>query len=331
MQRVNVAIVNFMGGGRIHPIDDGRKSSYGISSSFLNHLLDTIREQGFDARFVPLGTPKIDILVASCGGNIKSVGPAAARSKKVLFWTEENISRKRINPQAIRNVADYWVGYCDAWSHGPSISADQFRIRYPHWMDYSKSVRPALEEGENGVFARLAEANSASLEGRNRWCCFIAGNKTNGRLRFLTALRRLGMRVDCAGRVGANMPRIRGNSGTKVKFIEGYVFNLCPENSAKPGYVTEKIIECCMGGAIPIYWGEAKLEPGVVNPDRVIYCERDGVLGPKAEATIKRLLSSEEELEKFFAQPPFLPTALETLRDHDRRLESLVAQMTSEL
>jgi hypothetical protein len=41
----------------------------------------------------------------------------------------------------------------------------------------------------------------------------------------------------------------------KIEAISAFRFNLCFENVEYPGYVTEKIIDCFVGGTIPVYWG----------------------------------------------------------------------------
>lgn len=41
----------------------------------------------------------------------------------------------------------------------------------------------------------------------------------------------------------------------KFKTISGYKFAICFENVSYPGYITEKIIDCFVAGAIPIYLG----------------------------------------------------------------------------
>jgi hypothetical protein len=41
----------------------------------------------------------------------------------------------------------------------------------------------------------------------------------------------------------------------KVKTLSNYRFALCFENTAFPGYVTEKIFDCFAAGCIPIYLG----------------------------------------------------------------------------
>ena len=40
-----------------------------------------------------------------------------------------------------------------------------------------------------------------------------------------------------------------------MAFLLNYRFNIACENSRSPGYITEKLVEPLMAGAIPIYWG----------------------------------------------------------------------------
>ena len=46
----------------------------------------------------------------------------------------------------------------------------------------------------------------------------------------------------------------------KMAFIKNYKFNIAFENSASPGYTTEKIIEPLSAFTIPIYWGNPLIE-----------------------------------------------------------------------
>lgn len=46
----------------------------------------------------------------------------------------------------------------------------------------------------------------------------------------------------------------------KIATMRPYKFAVCFENTALPGYVTEKIIDCFVAGVIPIYWGAPDIE-----------------------------------------------------------------------
>jgi len=55
----------------------------------------------------------------------------------------------------------------------------------------------------------------------------------------------------------------------KVSTLSNYRFALCFENTAFPGYVTEKIFDCFAAGCIPIYLGAPDIK-GLVPPGAFI-------------------------------------------------------------
>lgn len=56
----------------------------------------------------------------------------------------------------------------------------------------------------------------------------------------------------------------------KAAFLRRFRFDLAFENSASPGYVTEKIIEPLQAGCIPIYWGAPDVARDF-NPRRIVH------------------------------------------------------------
>ena len=46
----------------------------------------------------------------------------------------------------------------------------------------------------------------------------------------------------------------------KLDLISNYRFSLCFENMVRPGYITEKIIDCFVAGTLPIYFGAPDIE-----------------------------------------------------------------------
>lgn len=83
--------------------------------------------------------------------------------------------------------------------------------------------------------------------------------------------------VRCPGRVGNNCHPIGKSYSEKISFIRHGKFNICPENSAGDGYVTEKIFHALEAGTIPIYSGG--MRPEIVNPASYIYIPNIGDLG----------------------------------------------------
>lgn len=55
----------------------------------------------------------------------------------------------------------------------------------------------------------------------------------------------------------------------KDDILQGYMFNLCPENSMYPGYYTEKVPEAFGSGCIPVTWADQNIAHEF-NPDAFI-------------------------------------------------------------
>lgn len=101
------------------------------------------------------------------------------------------------------------------------------------------------------------------LNKREKFCAYLVtnGGNTNNPLlreRFFDILSAY-KQVDSGG-------KHRNNIGyfvqDKQKWLQGYKFNLCFENSSYPGYLTEKLIDAYNAGCVPIYWGDTTLRIG---------------------------------------------------------------------
>jgi hypothetical protein len=234
-----------------------------------------------------------------------------------VLCTHEVLTRAGISEQLMRRHFDYFVGSAGVAKAGdpPGLT----RVRYPHWAQGM------------GHFAQLRafEVLHSSSEDRRRSATFIAGNPNGGRrLKLIDDIRRTTkLNVLCAGKVGNNTARIGGGAPGKRNYIKRHLFNICPENTSYPGYVTEKLLEACVMGCIPIYWGHPTMEPGIINPDRVIRCESETRLGAKAATQIRTLMRDPVALRRFFDQPVFLPTAHEKMAELDRRLDNAILKM----
>ena len=56
------------------------------------------------------------------------------------------------------------------------------------------------------------------------------------------------------------MNNVGGPVKDKLEFCRGYKFNIAFENSASPGYTTEKIMEAYAAESVPIYYGNPTVE-----------------------------------------------------------------------
>jgi hypothetical protein len=116
--------------------------------------------------------------------------------------------------------------------------------------------------------------------------------------------------VDCPGRVLNNMtdaisPREGNWRAGKLDFIKDYKFTIAFENTAYPGYTTEKLMEPYQANSIPIYWGNPEVLRDF-NGDSMINCS-----GRSMEEIIDRIktLDNDDELYlKMLHEPPMNPT-----------------------
>ena len=72
------------------------------------------------------------------------------------------------------------------------------------------------------------------------------------------------------------------------------------------GYVTEKLRQALLAGAVPLYWGDSPVEPGVLNEGRILHWDGDGAA---ALATLRQLHENATAREAWFAQPVLEPGA----------------------
>ncbi len=92
------------------------------------------------------------------------------------------------------------------------------------------------------------------------FCSFVVSNANGNSLR-LDFFKRLSKykKVASGGRLMNNIGMPNGVPD-KMAFISKYKFNIAFENSASPGYTTEKMIEPLSAFSVPIYWGNPLIE-----------------------------------------------------------------------
>ena len=118
--------------------------------------------------------------------------------------------------------------------------------------------------------------------------------------------------------------RYRGTAGAKRGVLSRYRFCLCYENTAFPGYITEKIFDCFVAGTIPVYLGA----PDVKNwiPAEAFVNAR-GLDDRRAlEHSLRSLSSSEAERIRTAGRTFLGSRAVERFAS-DRFLQGLVAKI----
>jgi alpha(1,3/1,4) fucosyltransferase len=135
-------------------------------------------------------------------------------------------------------LSDYHIGfdYCD----NPRY------LRFPNFLTYYK---PELLTG-------LRDPDEI-VKQKTKFCAFVVSNEhAKERIDFFHALSKY-KKVDSGGRALNNIGQ---SVKDKMEFIKSYKFVIAFENSAYPGYTTEKIYEPFLVNSVPLYWGNQLID-----------------------------------------------------------------------
>ena len=120
--------------------------------------------------------------------------------------------------------------------------------------------------------------------------------------------------VDCPSSAFHNMewPKDLQNKHEtgKVQLLRRYRYNIAPENDRsyrEGGYNTEKVVQCLLGGTIPVYWGDTPFEPQVFNERRILQY-LDGQ-NRSITDTVGQLERDAQFRLKWFSEPVLVPEA----------------------
>jgi len=124
------------------------------------------------------------------------------------------------------------------------------------------------------------------------------------RTRFFEALNKTYKRIDALGKCYHNRDEPTAPAGWTIhdRFIHAmreYKFVMSFENMATPGYFTEKLFNAYLGGALPIYWGDPRVDE-LVNTEAFIWCKEypEDVRGPWARC-IDRVIELDSDPVKY--------------------------------
>jgi hypothetical protein len=179
-----------------------------------------------------------------------------SKKKKSLYKKIENIFLSRMQKK-MHKISIFFSGednlpnlsMFDITLSGTKIQDDRI-IYFPLWflnIDWFDNQSHMTD-----VMTRLGrpikpiELVSVSKNKKNLFCSAVFRNQHFLRLYAVAQIEKYG-KCDIYGK----------NNAVKMKLdaLDPYIYNLCFENSASPGYVTEKLIEAKICGCVPIYYG----------------------------------------------------------------------------
>lgn len=146
----------------------------------------------------------------------------------------------------------------------PNFALSDFEIGFDYDPDPRYLRFPLYVQYQNDLFSpgKLEEEMTDEdidtiIQEKTEFCCFLISNgKCKIRNSFFEQLNKV-KRVYSGGRYANNIGRSIDN---KYEFIKNYKFTIAFENSAFPGYTTEKVLQPHYVKTIPIYWGNPVID-----------------------------------------------------------------------
>lgn len=139
-------------------------------------------------------------------------------------------------------------------------------------------------------------------------------------------------KVDCPGKLLNNCSNEELNKVGIPTYVKQYKFIICSENftNNQHGYITEKLMNACLSGAIPIYYGEPDIEDlKVFNFNRILLLNSKNI--NDIATRVGELYSNPDLLEEFYRQPVFCDTAFETISNMFSNINTFFHNLRNEL
>jgi len=234
-------------------------------------------------------------------GNKKNLVYSKAKCK--IFFSGENV-----NDKIIRN-GEYKGNCVDnvSLSSGFDYLETENYLRFPLWLLYYFSSDNSKDKIRNIL------NNFKKHYQKVKFCSLVASHDRSGiRTKIYNEISKIAP-VDCPGALLHNDDTLyKRYADNKAVYLQLYKFNICPENSVSPGYVTEKIFQSLYSGCIPIYNGWSKNpEPDILNPNIILWYEENEVK-PLIEE-LKKLYVNDKYYCSFMEQPFFCDTAVDKI------------------
>jgi alpha(1,3/1,4) fucosyltransferase len=229
----------------------------------------------------------------------------------VLFFSGENLSLKKFSKY--RNYTGEIIKLRLGFDDNPPHS-----YRFPLWLFKIFTSEFIARSSLEDIQVSIEEIERKHLLDKKYFAAMISKHDGIGpvsRMEIVKLLNKIDL-VSCAGRYLHNDESLfKEFKNDKKKYLEGFLFNICPENSSTPGYVTEKLFQSFDSGCIPIYWGDSNPEYNILNAKRIIFW-REGPDNRKNLELIEKLYISKKERDIFFQENIFVKGADRAIYDY---------------
>jgi hypothetical protein len=259
---------------------------------------------------------------------------AAARHRAVsVFLVGENtLYTPLVGHNGAVDFADHLLPLADvSLGHRTDLASTNTKyMRFPWWVPTALVRRSAATSLDSVSFhpALRRLTNVAAWSARPEFALFVNGHASHPREQMVSFATKVGQ-VHSPGRALNNMNWPADVPNTllgKLELGKRYRFILCPENSrtADGGYVTEKLPQAHLMGAVPVYWGDAPVaDSSVWNMGRVLLFN-DTTENSELRKLIEQLETDDIFRATWFEQPVLAPTA-------DAWLDGFLGELKSKL
>jgi hypothetical protein len=184
-------------------------------------------------------------------------------------------------------------------------------IKFPLYINYILDKEKKFYN-EINQYVKTCDIN------QKKFCALINTHDAwNTRITIYNKLKELG-HISCPSNLLNNCSNDELNKLGNSNYLKNFLFNICSENTLTKvdGYITEKIIHCCNGGAIPIYCGWFDdIDEKIFNKKRLLFYD------PKDEKSlenvflkVKELMNDKNKLSDFYRQDIYMDNAYETIQ-----------------
>jgi hypothetical protein len=188
---------------------------------------------------------------------------------------------------------------------------ENIRYKLPLYMEY-------FDYKNKNIYNLTNEYVKKCNINNKKFCSLInTHDKKNTRTKIYNYLKEI-KHITCPSNLFNNTSNEELNNIGNIEYIKKFKFNICSENCITDleGYITEKLLNCCLGGAIPIYCGWFdEIDEKIFNKNRILFFE------PNNEESInnvynkvKELMEDDNKLNDFYKMDVFMETAYETIK-----------------
>jgi len=224
-----------------------------------------------------------------------------------IYYTQENIV-----PDF--NLCDYAIGF-EYMNFG-----DRF-LRIPGYMD--DAFVPDIKLAEKKT--EFPEDFSVAKD-KPDFCSYTISNPNRASELFFELCEKLGQykKVDSGGRWRNN---VGGPVKDKLAFDRTHKFSIAFENTAHPGYTTEKIAQAFAAQTVPIYWGDSTIVKQF-NPKAFINVTDHSTIDEVVELVKK--LDQDDELWLSYIQQPLYSIGQKTSTEYEAELSRFLLNIVSQ-